>query len=363
MLLLLLNLACVSDSTHKAGGADPSACESALEVDGQADTLSAVMQGTADECQIQWYLDFLDVHTLGAGPWHEDLFVDHTDDARTFDVTDATRIFTEAAVPDVIRGPDGMIYVYFVEGSVELAKEVATTHSDWMTTHGLLGYGAINMASSSDGVSFTKSTEFVIEGITQGRVVDPEVHALTDGRFRLYYVGTPVETLVVTGSVEDDTPQTLYYAESSDLIHWEQIGIAAEGPNADPSVMCVTATECWLACTGMDWGYSTDGGATFAFEELDDPPGFAPKFLRLPDGAWKLFFNSAAHGGPIDVWLSRDDGATWTPDGIAIEAWTVEALSFWPDPSGGWFVYYHYWQDGYSGDTWADSGADSGGGD
>lgn len=363
--MFFLLAACASAPAAKSG-ADEDTCPTDLNPQAQAATFTAMMSGTGDECQTAWYLDFLDVHAEGAGPWHEDIFVDHTDDARTFDVTDASRQFTEAAVPDVIRGPDDVYYMYFVEGSIELAKEVASSGSDWMRTHGLLGYGAINMATSTDGVNFSKDAAFVIEGITQGMVVDPEVHALPDGTFRLYYIGTPVEDVVLPEAWQDDAPHTLYYAESDDLVHWTQVGVAAEGPNADPSVMCINETDCFLASTGLDWGHSTDGGATFDFEEMDNPAGFAPKFLRLADGAWKMFFNSAAHGGPIDVWLSRDDGETWTPDGVAIDPWTVEALSFWQDPAGGWFVYYHYWQDGYSGDSWGDadedSGLDSGGG-
>lgn len=322
--------------------------------------LENVIDGAPTACELAWYLARLDERGAGAGPWFEDLFVTWSQDSRYFDPDAATLIRTHAAVPDAIRGPDGRVYLFYGEGDLDVGRAVATSGSTWFGTHGLVGYGALQLAVSDDGYTFETVEEFEVEEIVRGMVVDPDVVRLPDGRYRLYYVGSSVPEMLAPGAWDDGMPHRLFYAESDDLIHWTQVGEAVEGPNADPTVYCLDTTSCMVASTGLDWSYSSDGGATFAFESRGDPWGFAPELLDLGDGVVRLYYNSKHPGGAVLSALSTDGGSTWLEEGERVEARKAEALSVIADADVGWLVYFHYWQDGYDGDTWNDDTGDTG---
>ena len=184
-----------------------------------------VVDGVASDCEVARFEEILIDREKGAGPWYEDLFVVFVDDTQTLDTAAAVPIHTQAAVPEIFLGPDGRYYLYYVEGDLEWAREVARTGSDWFATHGIVGYGALRLMVSDDGLSFTEEDAFEVEGIVRGLVVDPDVRALPDGTYRLYYVGTPIPDLLPDGSWDDGAEHIVYYAESTDLIHWIQVGI------------------------------------------------------------------------------------------------------------------------------------------
>lgn len=315
-----------------------------------------IISGETDGCERAYYTSILDERSTGAGPWLENLFVVYTPDGLDFDFTQRVALYTSGAVPECVRGDDGRYYLFFGEGSLDRAHEIVDTQSDWQINHGLLGWGALDMAVSDDGINFERVDGWGINGLVHGLVVDPDIIRLPDGTWRMYYVATPVPELVQPGAWADGVDHDLYYAESADLITWEQIGLAVVGPNADPTAHCTDAT-CIVASTGVDWSTSTDGGATFTFEEGEDPFGFAPKFFDTPDGRLRLYYNSRVKGGALDAWISDDDGATFTEEGQIVADRTVEAVSLCPTDDGGYYMYYHYWADGYSGDSW-----DTGGG-
>jgi hypothetical protein len=107
--------------------------------------------------------------------------------------------------------------------------------------------------------------------------------------------------------------------------------------------------------TGLQRWASSDGGRTFDFQGDVGIPGFAPAFLDLPDGRVRLFYNSKDKGGPLRSLVSSDRGRTWEREsGDRAPAFRIEAPSFLARSGGGWWVFYHYWQEGYSGDSWKD---------
>lgn len=340
------------DTADTADTADTGvACDPELDI---VAALENVIDGAASACELSLYLATLDQRESGAGPWYENLYVTWSQDSRYFDPAAATPIRTSAAVPDAIRGPDGRVYLFFGEGDLDLGRSVAASGSTWFRTHGLLGYGALQLAVSDDGYTFETVEEFEVQDIVRGMVVDPDVVRLPDGRWRLYYVGSSVPEMLAPGAWDDGMPHRLFYAESDDLVHWTQVGEAVEGPNADPTVYCADTTTCMVASTGLDWSFSTDGGATFAFESRGDPWGFAPELLDLGDGFVRLYYNSKHPGGAVLSALSTDGGTTWLDEGERVEARQAEALSVIADDDVGWLVYFHYWQDGYDGDSWND---------
>jgi hypothetical protein len=315
--------------------------------------LERIIDGLADDCQISFYTHLLDSSRTRAGPWLEDLFVTTSSDAEHIDLAGATRLREQAAVPEAVRGPDGRIWLYFGEGSLDRGIELAKSHSDWFRGHGLIGFGSLDAMVSSDGRTFQPVADFTVEGVVRGMVVDPDVVRLPDGRYRMYYVGTPIPELLVPGAWDDGKPHRVYFAESADLVHWKQAGEAARGPNADPTVLCDDRTShCTMVSTGLDRSLSDDGGTSFGFEGHWQTDGFAPEFLRLSDARIRLFYNSKIRGGALRSAISRDGGTSFTEEGERVPGYHVEAVSFLLAAAGGWHVFYHYWQEGYSGNNW-----------
>lgn len=345
MLTPLLLAACTPEVADTAADCDLATVPGPI-------ALENVISGTASDCEVAFYLDMLDERGENEGPWFEDMFVTHTADALSIDVEAATPLMTSAAVPEIVRGDDGRYYLFYGEGDLDLGRQVAASGSDWFSTHGLIGYGALGLAVSDDGVTFEPVEEFEVVEIVRGMVVDPDVVRLPDGSYRMYYVGVPVPELVEADAWADGAAHTIFSATSADLIHWVQEGEAVTGPNADPSVFCFSADNCIMASTGIDWSASADGGQTFAFTASEEPFGFAPEFFLLPDGGLRMFYNSRTSGGALMSMLSYDGGQHWTDEGERVGVQQVEAVSLAPAPQGGWLVYYHYWQEGYSGDYW-----------
>lgn len=311
-----------------------------------------VIDGQGDDCDRAIVLQNLEHRGPGAGPWHEDLFVATSPDGRSIDLSTAKKIRAQAAVPEGVVGPDGLIYLFFGEGDLERGKQIARSSSNWFRQHGLIGYGALGLMVSGDGLEFQEVPDFAIEGIVRGMVVDPEILRLPNGEFRLYYVGTPLPELLQSGAWDDNVKHRVFYAESKDLIHWRQIGEAVYGPYADPTVWCRGGGPCELFSTGLDRSRSTDGGKSFTFEGTHGIPGFAPELLPLGPRSARLFYNSKERGGPLRTLITEDAGQNWRIEGDVIGPYKVEAVSFVPRRGGDFLVYYHYWQEGFSGDSW-----------
>ena len=314
--------------------------------------MESIIDGRADICARSFYLGSLDIREPREGPWHEELFVAHSPDGRTIDLTRKQLIKSPGAVPDTIRGADGRFYMFYGAADLDAAREVVRAGGNLFAKRGIYGYGALGLMVSDDGVTFQEELDFEIRGLVRGMVVDPDVVQLPDGRYRLYYVGLPVPEMLSDKAWDDGARHTLWYAESTDLVHWSQVGMASLGPNADPTVVCEADGSCVMSATGLDFGYSTDGGQQFTFEAKQEPWGFAPELLRLPDCRLRLFYNSKVRGGALNSAISSDGGETWEDEGEVLPGRLVEAVSFVPDPAGGYLVYFHYWKEGYSGDSW-----------
>lgn len=350
---MLLLLAC-ADPTDTSASTTDTACGDVPV----AQALARLFVGEADTCEVAWYLDQLDaIEADRAGPWQERLWRTHGD-TDAMDVAGSVALRERAAVPEAVLADDGRTWIFFVEGDLDLAREVASSGSDWFKEHGLIGYGAIDAIVSDDGLNFASVDDFGIGSIVPGFVADPDVIRLPDGRWRMYYVGQRVEEL---GPMTDTAPisaNTVFYAESDDLVRWEQLGEAVSGVPADPSVVCFDATLCQLAGTGLVWGDSTDGGVSFTVRTDPKLGGFAPEFVGTAEELG-LYFNSTDVGGALELTTSTSAGAYWSEPVEAVGPCLVEAPSFLPDPAGGAWVYYHYYTDGRSGSDFGDHAEDT----
>jgi len=352
MPLLLLLLPACGPGAPGGEGCDVAALD-------KHQALERVIDGLTSDCEVAWYLSVLDDLAAGRqeGPWVQDLWVMESPDARRFDVAGSTRLGT-GAVPEAVRGPDGRIYLYFLEGDLDHARERVRTRSPWFREHGLSGFGALDAWVSDDGLHFEPLEGFRVLSIVRGMVADPDVVRLPDGTWRMYYVGLPVGLLDPTGRLDRVTPRQAFYADSRDLVTWQQVGVAADGPGADPTVACFDPARCLMVSTGLDYATSTDGGATFAFRKAGDPSGFAPEAVALPGGSVRVLYNSMRLTGPVDAMVTADGGATWTPEVGLVPGCQVEAMSLLPRPEGGFLAYYHYWKHGLSGSDFGEHAGD-----
>lgn len=353
MLRLLALLAC---SAPPAEPTPPPPDPSAL-----AAVLGRVLAGRATDADLATWEAELKQRGPNAGPQHEQLLRTWTADGLTLTAEAPVVLREHAAVPDVVRGPDGAVRLFYVEGDHARGRAVARDRSPWAAAHGLVGWGAIDQLVSRDGLHFEIERGFGVLGLVQGMVVDPCVRALPDGTWRLWYVGVPVDHLVADAAWADGADHVVYTAVSADLVRFRQEGPAVTGPNADPAVWCepsatATSGRCLMLSTGLDRSVSTDGGRSFRFEGSFGVDGFAPTFVDLPDGRVRLYYNAKERGGPLRSMISADQARTWAAEpGDRAPPYTLEAPSLLPRAEGGWWIYAHYWREGLSGDSWSNS--------
>lgn len=248
-----------------------------------------------------------------SGPWDDEIkgplaSADGADfgDQRPDGVIDA------ASVPAVTVGPDGDVWVFFVDADLDGLLETAEAGTPMRS--GILGVGGLGAARSSDGTNFER-VDIAFEGDVPLYVVDPDIIPLPDGRYRMTYFGVPANQACADhlDPAASALPHSAYTAISDDLVTWTQEGIAWTPPDrgADPAVWCADASRCWMLMGGG--AASTDGGRTYSPVEMNlpDPPLTAPDVFAVP-GGWRMIYVS---GTQLSTAVS-EDGLTWTADGI-----------------------------------------------
>jgi len=281
------------------------------------------------------------------GPWIQDIRIAWSSDALSFSPIDAAPAIEGGGVPEVYTDDAGTTWLYYIEGDIDAAIERAEAGSDWFATHGIGGYGALALASSTDGVTFSPVEEFGVAGLTPGMVVDPDVIAMPDGTWRMYYVVIPTYDILDPGIWDPRTPHRTFFATSTDLVHWEEEQQVVHGPYADPTVHCYGDGRCLMLSFGLDHCQSADGGESFVYlGPWEAIPGFAPELFELEDGTLRAFYNSMDKGAPLRSHVSTDGGATWEQeDGDRLDTYG-EAATVTPAPGGGWYLYTHDFKEG-----------------
>lgn len=306
-----------------------------------------IIDGKATPCDLAAYEAFLDSRQQVSGPWIQDVRIARSSDGLRFVEIPHTQAVRSAGVPEAVLGRDGRIYLYTVDGDLDRARKLAASGSSWFSAHGLVGHGALRLAVSDDGLSFQDVEEFGIVGGVRGMLVDPDVVALPDGRWRMYYVGVPVPELVDEATWQPGAKHHVFSAISSDLVRWEQEGLVVHGPYADPTVHCQADGRCLMLSFGIDHATSTDGGRSFDFLGEWGASGFAPELVALADGRLRVFWNDSAKGATIRSRISADGGLSWTEEegqrlvDLYGEAPTVVQLA-----DGSWLMYYHRFKPG-----------------
>jgi hypothetical protein len=251
----------------------------------------AVVHGRATDAQLT-ELDRLIDEALPAipGPWtHRVAGPLRSADGHSFPAEAAT-VLDAASVADAVTGPDGRIWMFFVDADLEAMRAAARAGAP--IGPGWRGMGGLGAAVSEDGASFTR-VELNIAGALPLYVVDPDVVAMPDGTYHLYFLGIRAADACADSPdpLQVPGPHDVYRATSRDLTTWTLEGSVwtNEVGGVDPAVWCHDATTCHLLMGAL--AVSHDGGRHFATEPDAWPPTRTPDVVRLGD-RWLLYRNS-----------------------------------------------------------------------
>ena len=213
----------------------------------------------------------------------------HSTDGVSF-VVDDTILLEKASVPDAVIGPNGKVWVYFVNGHP--------------------GQHAIFIAEQQDDGTLETFDCIRVDGVIRPNAVDPDVVRLPDGRYRLFFF----EGWFVDGAKpQEDHP--FYSAISEDGIHFTQEVKVLEtnGGGTDPTATYLDDGTWLLGVTtgeGVLLAEGTDGGA-FELTGVSFPNGI-PEIASFDDGTVRMYIMG------MDIRLiykSTDGGETWTEEG------------------------------------------------
>ena len=227
--------------------------------------------------------------------------------------SDAERVLWKVSVPKVAIAADGSLVAIFVDGDLDRMLEMAEAGEPMPT--GIIGLGGLGAATSDDGVTWTRAT-LTTDLPFPAFAVDPELHAMRDGGWALYFLGVPAEE--VCADVPDPfvVPggHRLYRAESTDLLNWRLVGEVwkTEGGGVDPAVWCVDDLSCYGWFSGPIG--STDGGLSWASSAALSIPVTPqiPDVVRFTDDTWRMYYG-AQSGTEV---ASSTDGLSWQVLGV-----------------------------------------------
>ena len=220
-------------------------------------------------------------------------------------------VIAAASVPAVTVGPEGDLWLFYVDADLNRLLEAAETGTPLRS--GIVGVGGLGAARSTDGSTFSP-VEISFEGDVPLYIVDPDITALPDGTWRMTYFGVPADRACADhlDPAQSALPHQAYTAVSSDLVTWTQEDVAwtAPGRGSDPTVWCADASRCWLYMGGG--AVSTDGGQTYTAVDMQLPAAqvTTPDVFAVP-GGWRMLY---VDGTQLSAAVSSD-GLTWTPDG------------------------------------------------
>ncbi|MFQ5611246.1 MAG: sialidase family protein, partial [Anaerolineae bacterium] len=221
-------------------------------------------------------------------------------------------VVDHASVPDGVVGPDGKLWVYFVNGRP--------------------GQHGIFAARETDSGQWEIIDCIRLDGQFVGNAVDPDVTRLPDGRYRLvYFLGK----FVGGAPLLPGQPHPIYSAISADGLNFtvEQELIAVEGVT-DPSLVQLPDGR-WLLALAQQRQIllaASDNGYHFELTGVTvEVPGI-PELALLPDGRLRLYLSQSL--------ISEDGGQTWTVESDSQVPGRGADPSLVALPGGGYAFFY-----------------------
>jgi hypothetical protein len=197
-------------------------------------------------------------------------------------------LIDHASVPEGAIGPDGAMWVYFING--EAGK------------HGLF------VAREEENGQWQLIDCVRLNGQFEGNAVDPDVIRLSDGRYRLFYF---LGNFVSRPQPGQSPEHPIFSAISEDGIHFtiEQQLIAVEGVT-DPTVAQLPNGGWLMALAQVQenrtlLAASADGYNFELTGVVVETPGI-PELTAMPDGRVRLYLSNSL--------ISEDGGQTWAEE-------------------------------------------------
>lgn len=244
------------------------------------------------------------------GPYDHNLGVATSSDGITFS-GEKVSLLERASAPDSVVGPDGKVWVYYVNGTP--------------------GQHAIFIAKVQDDGSVLPFDCLRIDNKVDKEAVDPDVLRLSDGSYQLFF-----NPLVSPSGSEHEG---IYIATSTDGIHFEnKKQIIQQRSALNPSGVKLNDGSWLLTYTDETRTYiakSTDGEQYSITTDFDSG---IPELTYLPELDEARLYMAEISG--LTLRTSTDGGTNWTQ--IDVTAPGVQDPSILRLSSDSWYLYYRF---------------------
>lgn len=219
-----------------------------------------------------------------------------SDDGLSWTVDEGVRL-TGASVPCAINDGDKRVLIYFVK-----PPDGIYTHTENTAC-----------AVSEDGINFTLSSDFRIEGMKTMKACDPGIIRDDEGKFRLYYFASDFhgDPAIAPGL------HSISLATSDDGIHYREVGeTIGREELCDPDVFRV-GKEWFMFVHGAGGTVvaRSDDGMIFRYHGVLPLQGWATTGpVPLGDGRLRLYAFEQRPGSNIVGSFISIDGLNWTQE-------------------------------------------------
>lgn len=233
------------------------------------------------------------------GPYYHKVYKAVSDDGLSFTKTGGV-ILDKASVPDVIKMPDGRLFIYAVDG-------------------GMRSKSVLMVAISSDNGETWQQGSLQLKN-SQGKTIaggaDPEIILLPDGKLRLFYVVFPEKksSLDETGKpISTGGKTSINSAISSDGVNFqEEEGRRYQSTETitDPDIIKINDKWYMYLSIGPKLiAVSSSDGLNFSGEEIIRQQGSVSKTVAIGDSKYRQFYCKSGIASATST-----DGLSWQDD-------------------------------------------------
>lgn len=232
------------------------------------------------------------------GPFYHKIYKAESKDGLSFTKTGGV-LFDKASVPDVVRTPDGKIFLVAVDGA-------RRSNSMFM----------VAMSEDSGETWQAGSLQLKASDIKEPRA-DPEITLLPDGKIRLYYIVFPKKMPALDAEGKPlplEEPVVVKSAISEDGVNYvEEDGIRYQSDTeliTDPDIIKIKNKWFMYISQGRNnVATSSDDGLNFKLEKTIRTDGSVSKTVDIGGEKYRQFFCKQGISSSVTT-----DGLTWIDD-------------------------------------------------